>query len=216
MPDYTYSAHDEHGNVKTGTLNAVDLSSAASTLSDMGLSPDEILESNVPVRHSYQSDDDSEDVSPFEKRYDESIHIDRPGKQADPVDWPDMSERQVHTIAEDNRNLPPQSPHVQDEPERQYYPISETLRLYAGWLLAWYFLVYAIGAYQISRDLPFRVPYVEAWLPPYSPLILTFALASFVFLLSSTIHKTTGEGKLKGTFITIVAAAAFVLYRINV
>ncbi|MDP6561808.1 MAG: hypothetical protein QF793_02685, partial [Candidatus Peribacteraceae bacterium] len=40
-----------------------------------------------------------------------------------------------------------------------YFPLLDTLRLYAGWLLAWYCIVYAIGAYQFMKELPFRLPY---------------------------------------------------------
>ena len=37
-----------------------------------------------------------------------------------------------------------------------YLPLIDTLRLYAGWLLAWYGLVFAIGAYQYRGILPFH------------------------------------------------------------
>jgi len=66
--------------------------------------------------------------------------------------------------------------------ERQYHPFFDTLRLYAGWLLAWYMSVYILGAFQHTRTLPFRIPYVEALLPPFSPVVLHFSLGAFLFL----------------------------------
>ena len=105
---------------------------------------------------------------------------------------------------------------LQPPNEPQYAPLIDTLRLYAGWLLAWYVVIYAVGAYQASRDLPFRVPYVEAMLPPYSSLVLTFAVGAFLFLFVSSLHRILGKGIILGTVLWLLGITGFVVYRMNV
>lgn len=95
-----------------------------------------------------------------------------------------------------------------------YLPIAATLRLYAGWLLAYYAIVYAVGWYAHSRPLPFEIPYVEALL--LSPLVLSFTFAAFLFLLFHTLYRAMGAGLWKGIFLTMVGVGAFVVYRMNV
>lgn len=95
-----------------------------------------------------------------------------------------------------------------------YFPLIDTLRLYAGWLLAWYCLVYALGNYQYARALPFRIPYVEGLF--LSPLVLSFTLAAYLFLLFSSIWKILGKGFVRGGVLAILGIGAFVLYRMNV
>ncbi|MBM3227649.1 hypothetical protein FJZ27_02160 [Candidatus Peribacteria bacterium] len=103
-----------------------------------------------------------------------------------------------------------------DDPStpRVYLPIAATLRLYAGWLLAYYAVVYALGWYVRSRPLPFAIPYVEALL--LSPLVLSFTLAAFLFLILQSAHNTWGKGPLKGCFLGVCGLALFLLYRTNV
>jgi len=101
------------------------------------------------------------------------------------------------------------------EPEaRVYLPILETLRLYAGWLLAWYCLVYAVGSYQFLKETPFRIPYAESLF--LSPLVISFTLSAFLFLLFTSLHKAVGGGKLKGLLFLALGIAAFILYRMNI
>lgn len=107
---------------------------------------------------------------------------------------------------------PPPPPASTDE--RTYFPLLDTLRLYAGWLLAWYGFVYALGSYQHFRRLPFTVPYVEGLF--LSPLVLSFTLGAFLFLLLTGIWKAISRGILSGCILTILGIAVFVLYRMNV
>jgi hypothetical protein len=95
-----------------------------------------------------------------------------------------------------------------------YLPMFETLRLYAGWLLAWYALVYIIGAYQFSKSLPFRIPYAESLF--LSPLVLSFTFAAFLFLLLSSLYKHFGRKKIAGVILTVIGIGIFLLYRMNV
>lgn len=94
-----------------------------------------------------------------------------------------------------------------------YFPITDTFRLYAGWLLAGYFVAYILGQYQLTKPLPFQIPYVLAFL--YSPLILSFTLAAFLYLLITSIHKQIKGGFWSGVLLSILAIGAFVLFRIN-
>ena len=124
----------------------------------------------------------------------EPVKIDPPQEQAPAYDWSKAT--------------------AQKSSEPKYYPISDTLRLYAGWLLAWYALVYAFGSYTTTRELPFDIPYLNGIY--YSPLVLSFTLGSFLFLLVTSIHRLAGRGFMKGLLLTILGIAAFVFYRINV
>jgi hypothetical protein len=90
----------------------------------------------------------------------------------------------------------------------------DTLRLYAGWLLAWYAVVYALGYYQSTRHLSFEVPYLMGIY--MSPLVLSFTLASFLFLLFTSLRKHVGGGAVTSIVFTLLGLAAFVLYRMNV
>jgi hypothetical protein len=98
--------------------------------------------------------------------------------------------------------------------KKVYFPIMATLRLYAGWLLAYYAVVYALGWYAHARRLPFEIPYVEALL--LSPLVLAFTLAAFLFLLFQGIYRAWGGGLWKGILLSIIGVGAFVVYKMNV
>lgn len=92
-----------------------------------------------------------------------------------------------------------------------YYPLSDTLRLYAGWLLAWYFLIYAVGEYQLTRTLPFHVPLLSDLF--FSPLILHFAAAAFLYLFLSSIHRLLGRRIIVGVLLTIIGLLLYGLFR---
>ena len=84
-----------------------------------------------------------------------------------------------------------------------YFPLYETLRLYAGWLL-----------YQFIKELPIHIPYAESLF--LSPLVLSFTFGAYLFLLLSGIYKQTGKKKLTGLGLGILGIAVFLLYRMNV
>lgn len=215
MPRYSYTAKSEEGESLEGNLYAENISAAHSALTAMNISPIEIFEEKSGETHSFDEDVSFEsDMTPT--LVDEGLEITEHGKQSEPVDWSEVDSSTMHTVLDTKTPLPAQSPHLQTEEPKEYFPISDTLKLYAGWLFAWYFIVYALGAYQMSRDVPFNIPYVEAWLPPYSPLILTFALASFLYLLFAQLHKTFGGGRIKGFAFALAWVSCFVLYRVNV
>lgn len=97
--------------------------------------------------------------------------------------------------------------------ERDYFPLVDTLRLYAGWLLAWYFIIYSFGYYQSTRPLPLRIPLIDELYA--SPMILSFSVAAFLFLLLSSIHRLFGRGVLLGIGLSIVGIIAFWLFQSN-
>jgi hypothetical protein len=108
----------------------------------------------------------------------------------------------------------PRQPSGRLRAEHLYFPLVDTLRLYAGWLLAWYFLVYSIGSYQHFQDLPFEVPYLTGLF--LSPLVLSFTLASYLFLLLTGIWIIFGRGVKNGLLLTAIGIVCFLLYRANV
>ena len=97
------------------------------------------------------------------------------------------------------------------QPPQQYHSISTTLRLYAAWLLAWYGLFVSVGYYASFRVLPWDIPFVQAFF--VSPLIFSFTVAIFLFLLFSQIHKAINGHLISGTLLTIAGAASFVIFR---
>lgn len=80
--------------------------------------------------------------------------------------------------------------------EQRYVPLIGTLRLYAGWLMAWYSIVYLFGAYQVTGKSPFVLPIIEGLF--YSKVVLTFTFATFLFLLLSTLHRSLHGEKRMG------------------
>jgi hypothetical protein len=94
-----------------------------------------------------------------------------------------------------------------------YAPLLETIRLYAGWLLAWYVLVFALGGYQATKTLPFDVPLVYGL--AQSPLVLTFAFATFLFLLLSSLARALHGGKGMGVVLGVIWIVAVYAFRIN-
>lgn len=98
--------------------------------------------------------------------------------------------------------------------ESGYVPLGDTLRLFAGWLLAWYGVVYLVGDYQRSGKLPFELPFVESMFT--SPLILRFAFGTFLFLFFSTLHRWMGGGILKGCTLFLLWVITVAFFHVNV
>ncbi len=99
---------------------------------------------------------------------------------------------------------PPAAPSVQP---KAYHPLAATLRLYAGWLLAWYGLFVALGYYATYRTLPWEIPFVQAFF--VSPLIFDFIVATFLFLMLSHAHRVL-HGKMISAVVLIVIGVSAV------
>lgn len=100
------------------------------------------------------------------------------------------------------------------KPIRSYASIFSTMRLYAGWLLTWYALFVSFGYYKNARELPVDIPGVEAFF--FSPLIFTFILAIFLYLLLHSIQRALKGEVIVGTFLTIVGIAMFFVLRMSI
>ena len=95
-----------------------------------------------------------------------------------------------------------------------YHPLIDTLRLYAGWLLACLFVIYAVGGYQQLRQFPFRLSILDEWTA--SPMILSVTLVTFLFLLLSSVHRVMGRGFWKGLALAVMGFGVMVGFRIGV
>lgn len=92
-------------------------------------------------------------------------------------------------------------------PSAKYVPLLDTVRLYAGWLLAWYVVFVAAGYYAFQRELPVDIPFVEGFF--FSPLIFRFVTAMFLFLSLSSLHKLIHGKMLSALLLFIAGVAAF-------
>lgn len=97
--------------------------------------------------------------------------------------------------------------------EKNYVPLVDTLRLFAGWLLAWYALVYILGDLQLHGGISADTPYIEALFT--SPLVLRFTAGTFLFLLCTGLHKWMKGGIGKGITLTVVGVFLFVVFHLN-
>ncbi len=122
----------------------------------------------------------------------------------------------VWTTVDDMNAAPTKQtqPKIENKKERLYFPLLDTIRLYAGWLMAWYLIIYALGYYQQSRGLPYSLSYIENLYQ--SPMVFSFTLAAFLFLLFTSIHRALKGGRFVGIVLTLLAIGAFLLYRKNV
>jgi hypothetical protein len=100
-----------------------------------------------------------------------------------------------------------------DVPEKDYYPLSDTLRIYAGWLTAILFLVYALGSYQQLRNLPFRLDVLDEWVE--SPLLLRVTFVCFIYLALSSLHRALGRGIWKGILLAAIGFVLLVAFMAN-
>lgn len=94
-----------------------------------------------------------------------------------------------------------------------YVPLLDTLRLFAGWLLAWYAVVYLLGSFRMNGKLPFEIPFLDGLFESW--LVLRFTFGTFLFLLLGTIHERTGRGAGKGVALGLVWVVLLVLFHLN-
>lgn len=93
-----------------------------------------------------------------------------------------------------------------------YAPLHETLRIFAGWLLAWYGVIYALGFLEHTEKLP-AIPFVSELFA--SRLVLQFTFGTFLLLALSNVHRWLGRGILLGFVLGIAYVAllaGFVMY----
>ena len=110
-------------------------------------------------------------------------------------------------------NSAPAHPLETGEVEEYYLPLTDTLRLYAGWLLAWYAFIYLFGSLAVQGKLPLNLPFIEGLFA--SPLVLRFAFGTYLFLFLTSIHRWRGEGIWKGIVLTVVGVLVFAWFVMN-
>jgi len=98
--------------------------------------------------------------------------------------------------------------------ETHYLPLTDTLRLYGGWLLGWYGIVYLLGWFQHTGRLPFSFDFIESLFQ--SALVLNFAFGTYLFLLLTSVHRVLGGGVWLGILLFLVGIALQVLFMANV
>lgn len=96
--------------------------------------------------------------------------------------------------------------------ETMYAPLHETLRIFAGWLIAWYGLIYALGFLEQTGKLS-PIPFIHELFA--SRLVLDFTFGTFLILAFSNIHRWIGRGPFTGFLLGLAylgAVAGFVIY----
>lgn len=86
--------------------------------------------------------------------------------------------------------------------EPPYAPLLETARLYAGWLLAWYGVIFLLAGQHALGRLPLQWDWVNAL--AQSPLVLRFAFGTFLFLLFSSLHHALRGKTVLGTLLSLL------------
>lgn len=66
----------------------------------------------------------------------------------------------------------------------RHSPLRETVRLYAGWLIAWYGVTVTFGYYAKERALPFDLPLLESLASSDTVAVILLALYSTMLLTS--------------------------------
>jgi len=196
MPLYSYTARNSQGELIKGTIDAVSLQAARAALQNIRLRAEEVHEM-LPMH----------EVPPPPSDTEPDINLSSP--PAVPS-WTVENEPEEEPAEE--QEIEPSQVSSEENP-KVYFPLTDTLRLYAGWLLTGYFVAYILGGYQYTKPLPFTIPYALAFLT--SPLILSFALTAYLFLLFTGIKKGVKGGMLSTMVLTIVAIVIFVVYRMN-
>jgi hypothetical protein len=101
-----------------------------------------------------------------------------------------------------------------DDVQTTYIPLTQTLRLFAGWLMAWYGIIYLAGTYRADGRLPYDIPLIQSLAS--SELVLRFSFAVFLFLLLTDIHRWTGKKAIVGVLLGIVGMVLMWMFHVNV
>ncbi len=140
-------------------------------------------------------------------------------EEAPPLPAPDERHEQMTTLWKQIERSPLASDEAGGDAAatrdvtKEYYPLLDTLRLYAGWLLAWYFLIFALGSAQWLHHTPFQISFLSDLF--LSPMILSFACACFLFLLLSSIHILLGRRLMVGIVLTLIGFGLFAVFYAN-
>lgn len=109
---------------------------------------------------------------------------------------------------------PTSSSIVKSDAEIVYIPLMQTLRLFAGWLMAWYGIIYLAGTYRADGRLPYDIPLIQSLAS--SDLVLRFSFAVFLFLLLGDVHVWLGKKSIIGALLTITGIVTMWIFHVNV
>lgn len=98
--------------------------------------------------------------------------------------------------------------------DHAYVPLIDTFRLFAGWLLAWYGLVYLLGSLEQLGRLPVDILFIQSLF--LSPIILRLSFVTYLFLLLTSLHRVWGKGVLKGLALAIAGIVLYAFFHVNV
>ncbi len=136
--------------------------------------------------------------------------IDAVGKKLRSMGWKIID---AHEATQEERKqlpfleiAPPSStaPVLTLERDVRYAPIVETLRLYAGWILAWCGAVYLLGSFELAERIPFSIPFATELFG--STTMLFVAFGTYLFLLLTSIHTWMKGGILMGLLLTLLGS----------
>lgn len=122
--------------------------------------------------------------------------------------------QEIHVATTQERTSAVQPSPLLTREQSSYLPLIDTLRLYAGWLLAWYGLVYLLGFYRSVDRLSVDLPFIDELYQ--SALVLRFAFGTFLFLLLTSIHRLLRGGLLLGCILLLAGIAVMLLFAGNV
>ncbi len=114
---------------------------------------------------------------------------------------------QTYTDILDLEALPPDA--ADTGPAYRYLPLVETLRLYCGWLFALLFVLYGVGA-PLLLFWHVQNPLLREWV--LAPLFNDVALAAFLFLLATALHKAMRGGMILALLLCLLSMAALALH----
>ena len=96
----------------------------------------------------------------------------------------------------------------------RYAPIVDTARLYAGWLLAWYAVLFLLSGQHALGRFPWDVSWLDGI--ARSPLVLRCAFGTFLFLLLSSLHRSMRGGGRSQAVLTVLWIGAVVVFAVLV
>lgn len=200
MPEFKYTARNADGTESTGTVFATNEDDVRKALTEMGREP-LFIQSTEPTPVITPDTFEVETTSALKEQWQPLQDLN--------------TEPEYHETIDTVTPLPADNVYVRkDDNTRQLYPFSDTVRLYAGWLLAWYGLVYILGYYQMTRSLNPEIPYVYGLL--YSPLVLTLATVCFAFLAVQSFTRALRMNIFLKALTWILAISAVVAFRYTV
>lgn len=204
MPLFSYMAFNDRQERIRGLIDAISLQAARSALHESGLFVEEIHEA-TPSEQESAKPWETETVVERERCQVSGVSL----QEVTGGSTSDGTVPQHDAGSSEEQNLQPETYNLKPA----YYPFLDTLRLYAGWLLGWYILVIALGAYQETNHLPFTIPLVEGlW---QSVLIIRATFAVFLFLTFSSLYRFLGSRRWVGGGLGIVGVFLLYVFLVN-